>query len=168
MKKSNIVKLIYINKEDYMIKLRDTSFHLFYKDADYIYNTIKKYKYINGEKCTNLRKTFKEFSKIFRFHKYFSYNWDSFDECINDLDWLNEDEYILIIDNCEKLLEKNEEDFKHLLKLLDNTAYEWKNGRNYDDFQTEPKVFNIILLYNIEDRIVKLFENLKIEFDYIR
>jgi hypothetical protein len=42
-------------------------------------------------RITTKQQLFKFFAEKLRFPEYFGFNWDAFDECINDLSWLNKD-----------------------------------------------------------------------------
>jgi RNAse (barnase) inhibitor barstar len=86
---------------------------------------------------------FSAFADAFRFPDYFGFNWAAFDECINDLEWLSANSYVLVLKNIDKL-KINNEDKIHFIRILKNTSEEWKNGRNYDDFPTLPTPFHIL------------------------
>lgn len=127
-----------------------------------------KYIYIEGEKCNNLKNTFGEFAKKMKFPTYFSYNWDSFDECINDLEWLDRDEYIIIIKNSERLLMNDNENFKYMFEILKCTAYDWNNGNNSDNILFKKIPFHIIFMTEeINKNIEKTLIEMKIDFDII-
>ena len=98
---------------------------------------------VDGNKITNLNEVFKRFSSAFKFPDYFGNNWAAFDECINDLEWLNADSFILILENMDSML-KDEPKFNVLIRILCDTAREWQNGRNYDSFPTPPTSFHIL------------------------
>ncbi|NMB44187.1 MAG: barstar family protein [Clostridiales bacterium] len=100
---------------------------------------------IDGKNCTSTENVFIEFANVFKFPNYFGSNWSAFDECINDLEWLSSDSYILLIKNVNHVLQGETKDFRILLNILKDTAVEWSNGRYYDDYPTEPTPFHIIL-----------------------
>ena len=54
---------------------------------------------IDGVKCNNLKNSIANIAEAFRFPDYYGKNLDAFSECINDLDWLSELNYALIISN---------------------------------------------------------------------
>lgn len=59
---------------------------------------------INGRNCQTKQDLFKSFSEAFNFPDYFSFNWDSFDEVICDLSWVEEDAITLVINHYSDLL----------------------------------------------------------------
>ena len=44
--------------------------------------------YIRGARCRSVSDFFKEYSAAFQFPAYFGENWNAWDECACDLDWL--------------------------------------------------------------------------------
>lgn len=126
-------------------------------------------KLVQGSKITSIKKLFKEFSEKLKFPSYFSYNWASFDECINDLEWLDAKSYVIVLNNVEKICNIEKEDIKIFFKILNETASEWNFGRNYDDFPTDPTPFHIILKCNssFEEKILTILNELDIKYDNI-
>lgn len=102
-------------------------------------------KQIDGTKCTTVDNLFYEFSRAFEFPDYFGSNWAAFDECLNDLDWLEGKVYVLFITDADKIIITSENDFKTLMKLLVQTVDEWTEGRSYDDFPKPPTPFHVVL-----------------------
>lgn len=87
---------------------------------------------LRGSKMLTISSLFNEFSAALQFPYYFGENWGAFDECLNDLDWLSGDAFILVIMDAEKTLtEGHPEQFKTLLDILQNTCSEW-NGSVHD------------------------------------
>lgn len=152
-------------------------FHVFIGESDKIIAELKRYlndekitiRVINGFECNSLHKLFYEFSTKLEFPYYFSGVYGSFDECINDLDWINASGYIILITNSEQILIDESCELDTVFKILKDCAYEWTHGRNYDDFPTPPTPFHIILNYNDDSihNIDKVFAKLKISWSYI-
>ncbi|MED4718050.1 barstar family protein [Bacillus badius] len=115
---------------------------------------------IDGNQCVNKRNLFNECRTQLNLPLYFSDNWDSLNDCINDLSWFPEKKgFLLIIRNGESLLRDQEDDLSIFLDLLHDTIQEWKKGRDYGDFVIPPTSFNVVLICK-ENFIEKLNEEL--------
>jgi len=83
----------------------------------------------DGMKMKDWNSLFDKFKKTLHFPSYFSYNKDSFEECLSDLDeWLSTPIYILFITNSNKLLinENNyKEEYKELIDIFDDVCFEY-------------------------------------------
>lgn len=100
---------------------------------------------IDGNEINNLSELFNAFMKVFKFPDYFGMNWNAFDECINDLDWLDANSYILVLKNIDTKF-NDQQNLNTLLRILCNSANEWSCGRNYDSYPTPPTPFHIIFV----------------------
>lgn len=60
--------------------------------------------FLDGEKCAVLAHFYEEIAKALNFPDYFHPNFDSLDECLNDLSWISEREIHLLIFNYNDLL----------------------------------------------------------------
>lgn len=60
--------------------------------------------FIDGQKCAVLSHFYEEIAKALNFPDYFTHNFDSLDECMNDLSWVDSTEIHLLIFNYEDLL----------------------------------------------------------------
>lgn len=89
--------------------LKEYLFKKVYKDKK-----IKTF-FIEGKNCINKGALFEEFSRVLSFPGYFGRNWDAFDECINDLRWLQEKEIVVIIINSDQLLDLASEEKNKLI-----------------------------------------------------
>lgn len=52
---------------------------------------------VRGKKMRTTPDLFNEFSAAFQFPYYFGENWDAFDECISDIDWMPVDVGVVIV-----------------------------------------------------------------------
>ncbi|MED4718393.1 barstar family protein [Bacillus badius] len=69
---------------------------------------------MDASRCINKRSLFTEWKTQLEFPFYFSDNWDSLDECINDLSWFPDKKgFLLVIRNSEDLLKEQEEDLSY-------------------------------------------------------
>lgn len=102
-------------------------------------------KMIRGDKCKTVVSLFDEFAAAFQFPYYFGQNWDSFNECLNDLEWMRMSSYVLFINNINCLLEaEGEEEFNNFINIIEEMTKEWVNGRSYDSFPTTPTPFHVV------------------------
>ena len=107
-------------------------------------------KQIAGSKCTTLDGLFAEFAEVLKFPDYFGNNWAAFDECLNDLDWLPGEAYLLLIEDTDQVVTASDNSFKVFIETLKRSANEWTEGRNYDGFPTPPTPFHVVFQCSIE------------------
>jgi len=82
---------------------------------------------IDGEHTETLEKFYDLISSQLKFPNYFGNNFDSFDEIMNDLEWLEEEHIYLIFRNYDNFLcEENDENCEIILTILDDASSEWK------------------------------------------
>lgn len=88
--------------------------------------------HVKGTLCKSIDDFFREISSGMRFPHYFGWNWDAFDECITDLEWLKFSCLVIVIDNYELLFidENSPEVFRELLiKHLTIALEYWKSQK---------------------------------------
>lgn len=71
--------------------------------------------YLRGTRCKAEDVFFREVSASFQFPYYFGENWDAFDECICDLEWLNVSSIFLVIDDFSQMF-SNQKEIQNLLQ----------------------------------------------------
>jgi RNAse (barnase) inhibitor barstar len=123
---------------------------------------------VNAKNITDPKLLFEKFSQTFAYPEYFGSNWDAFDECVNDLDWIQRSAYILFIENMD-LLKIPENDYEIFVRILSKTTVEWSQGRSFGAASTPPKPFVVILCESPGDHSIlaeKLsnYENVKFDF----
>lgn len=86
---------------------------------------------IDGEKADTAEAFYKILGEALRFPDYFNHNIDSFDELINDLDWLEENDIRIVFKNYDDFLEEENDEIREIiLTVLDDAAEEWKRNDN--------------------------------------
>ena len=100
--------------------------------------------FIDGKKCKNVDNLFHEFSIKLSFPSYFGFNWDAFEECLNDLDWIVADGFLFVIDHCEELLINAKEKFELFCDIMKDAAEAWNMGENCSDNLQRKKPFHIL------------------------
>jgi len=82
---------------------------------------------IDGATTLTLTNFYDTLASSLHFPDYFQHNLDSFDEVINDLEWIEEKEVIFVFKNYDEFLtEENDEMREILLTILDDAATESK------------------------------------------
>jgi len=89
-------------------------------------------RYIRGKKSKTVTAFFDEVAAALQFPYYFGYNWNAFDECVNDFEWLEGEAYLLLISDAHLLFEEaDQEDFRILIKMLVRANQEWLEPNKY-------------------------------------
>jgi hypothetical protein len=102
-------------------------------------------KRIRGGKCKTVDALFDEVAAALQFPIYFGQNWPAFDECINDLEWIEGTAYVLLIIDAPLLLsEDSDADFKVLIKVLSNANTEWLEPNKYYPRNRPPTSFQVV------------------------
>ncbi len=101
-------------------------------------------KLINGLHCKTKDALFDEWAAVMAFPSYFGHNWEAFDECLNDLQWLPAPAYVVIIKHFDKVLDAAPHDKKVLITLLQKTADAWAHGQHYGALIRNPTPFHVV------------------------
>ncbi len=100
---------------------------------------------LRGQKSRTEQSLFDECAVALQFPYYFGENWDAFDECINDLEWLHAEAYVLLILNSVHLLESEPVERRSLfLQRLESAGREWSTARA-GDFARGARPFHVLL-----------------------
>jgi hypothetical protein len=82
---------------------------------------------VRGKKMTSPAALFDEFAAALQFPCYFGNNWNAFDECIADLDWLPGDAYIITIVDARQVLRDQPGELDVFFRILRSVAREWRD-----------------------------------------
>lgn len=104
---------------------------------------------INGREIVTVDEFIHELARQLDFPDYYSSSLDSLEELLNDLSWLKETQFAIVVRNYSFFLceEKNPARKTNLLGLLNDVAEQWDNVPNYpgeEDFRNKA-VFNIYI-----------------------
>jgi RNAse (barnase) inhibitor barstar len=110
---------------------------------------------IQGRHCETAESLFREWSAALQFPYYFGHNWDAFDECIQDLEWLPATCYIMFVTEVNLVLPQSPNDFDIYIRVLNWAHEQWKipNRENMDEptapftivFHAEPESAEVAL-----------------------
>jgi hypothetical protein len=60
---------------------------------------------VEGKACRSKTSLFDEWARAWQFPAYFGKNWDAFDECFNDLEWLDGNRRVVgVVSNADEIL----------------------------------------------------------------
>lgn len=83
---------------------------------------------INGSVAETRTAFLNQTARLLQFPDYFGHNWDAFDECIRDLEWLPASGYVIIWDHFERFAELEQEDWKIALSILERAVDYWRQA----------------------------------------
>jgi hypothetical protein len=100
---------------------------------------------LRGKKCRSLSSFFDEAAAALQFPYYFGENWPAFDECVNDLEWLPANAYVIMISSANLLLEAAaHEDFRTLVEILARTNLEWLVPNRFIPRSRQATAFHVV------------------------
>jgi hypothetical protein len=73
---------------------------------------------IRGTRCSSKDRTLQEWAAALQFPSTFGHNWDAFEECLHDLDWLNARRAVAIVTHADEMLPRSPKDFATLVDIL--------------------------------------------------
>ena len=102
---------------------------------------------IDGNRCKNLKSFLFEIGRAFGFPEHYGMNMSALDDCLNDLDWIEKDNYVLVINNNESFIIDSHDDRVAAIEFLNEIADEWKNyaGEDNDEYR---KKSDFVIIYN--------------------
>jgi len=104
---------------------------------------------IRGHKATTKSAFLDECAAAWQFPCYFGENWDAFEECLTDLQWLPAEAYVFCVTRAVHLLEKEPSDQQQqLLLVLQGIAKEWGQASP----SRPAAVFHVLLQCTAEEK----------------
>jgi RNAse (barnase) inhibitor barstar len=98
--------------------------------------------HIEGSACKTKDGLFSVFATALKFPSYFGNNWDAFEECINDLEWLPANGYLLIVFDAKHVLVNTEREYKIFVDIIHKAGSNWATGNN----DRGPVPFHLLLV----------------------
>lgn len=88
---------------------------------------------VRGKKMNSPAALFNEFAAALQFPCYFGDNWNAFDECIADLEWLAGDAYVIAIVDAGAVLRDEPAELEVFFRIMRSVAREWRDmhGRRF-------------------------------------
>ncbi len=102
---------------------------------------------IDGKKCVDIKSFLVEIGRAFSFPEHYGENLDALDDCLNDLDWIDKDNFALIINDYQSFISESEEDRMKVNDLLNDVSDEWKNYDG-DDNDDNRKKSDFVIIHN--------------------
>jgi len=81
---------------------------------------------LNGEHMMSTGALFSEFVANLEFPSYFGRNWDAFDECMADLEWVGADAYLVTVLDGGAVLRDEQDDLAVFVAIMVSVAEEWQ------------------------------------------
>lgn len=80
---------------------------------------------LRGRRCATRESLLQEWAAALQFPYYFGHNWAAFEDCLNDLEWLNGEGFVFVISNFNDVLASDEKWSDTFLRILEKAAREW-------------------------------------------
>lgn len=80
---------------------------------------------VSGRQARTKEAFFADASRALRFPSYFGENWDAFEECLRDLDWLPARAYVMAVTDADRLLEEDAEERRTFVAIVESAAADW-------------------------------------------
>jgi Barstar (barnase inhibitor) len=87
-------------------------------------------KTIRGRRCETKAGLLVEFARALEFPAYAAKNWDAFEECVTDLEWLPAAGYVIVVADAERLLIRREQDYATFIEIMQTAGQDWATARS--------------------------------------
>jgi hypothetical protein len=84
---------------------------------------------VDGRRCRTKAALLDEFARALDFPAHFGRNWDAFEDCLNDLSWIEADGYLIVITDAHAVLARAPDEYATLVTILEAAGREWATPR---------------------------------------
>jgi RNAse (barnase) inhibitor barstar len=82
--------------------------------------------HIEGKNITRKEQFLNHVATALHFPKDFGHNWDAFEECLTDLEWVDADGYVIYYDHIDGLHNAHPDQFETLVEIVRDAVASWK------------------------------------------
>jgi RNAse (barnase) inhibitor barstar len=83
--------------------------------------------HMDGKSMDGKKQLFNQAATVMHFPDYFANNWDSFEECITDFEWIDNPGFVLQFDHIDHLQEKHPADLENFIDIMIDTCEYWND-----------------------------------------
>jgi RNAse (barnase) inhibitor barstar len=80
---------------------------------------------IDGRRVLTKQRFLAVAGRALDFPNWFGTNWDAFEDCVTDLEWVRAPAYVVLLENMERFAERVPRDFDTALRILEAAAEFW-------------------------------------------
>jgi hypothetical protein len=84
--------------------------------------------WLDGASISNKAEFLQVAALALHFPTYFGHNWDAFEDCLTDLDWLTGRGHVLVYTQPENFASTNPKDWKILMTIFRTAVKDWLNS----------------------------------------
>jgi len=84
--------------------------------------------WLDGASISNKAEFLQVAALALHFPAYFGQNWDAFEDCLTDLDWLTGRGHVLVYTQPENFASTNPKDWKILMNIFRTAVKDWLNS----------------------------------------
>jgi hypothetical protein len=110
---------------------------------------------VRGGNCRDSVQLFREWAAALQFPYYFGHNWDAFEECIRDLDWLCAQRLFIFVSHVDEVLASEPERYVTLMDILGSAVNDRQAQRGR--VEDRPELVRVILhadaLNSVQERL---------------
>ena len=81
---------------------------------------------VNLTKAGDKEHLLKAIAKSLKFPEWFGHNFDALADCLADMAWQPADGYVVLLEHCDGIHGKAEDDFVSVLNIFEQTATDWR------------------------------------------
>jgi hypothetical protein len=124
---------------------------------------------VRGRKSETVFDFFDEISAALQFPYYFGENGDAFEECINDLDWIEGNAYLIAIPDADLFLSAASfEQFQGVMDILRRANQNWMKPNQYSPRDRPPTPFHLLCQCPAaESRLIARLKEAAIDFEVL-
>ncbi|GAB4015727.1 barstar family protein [Spirosoma koreense] len=121
--------------------------------------------HIDGKRATTLRIFYEEMAELLEFPATFGFTLEDLNDCLNDLQWLEDERIIFYFTNSGELISRERDPAKvgNVLSILEAAAEDWKWVEEEENIDKK----ELILVFEDSPRIRKLLDTEAIDYGSI-
>jgi RNAse (barnase) inhibitor barstar len=86
--------------------------------------------HLEGQKIEKKEQFLNHASTVMHFPDYFGNNWDAFEDCITDMEWIDAEGFLIYFDHTEAFAEHHESQLETVVELFQDAVSYWnKEGK---------------------------------------
>jgi hypothetical protein len=111
---------------------------------------------VDGRRCRTKAALLGEFARALEFPAHFGRNWDAFEDCLNDLSWLEADGHVIVVTSAHAVLARDAaEEYDTFVSILEAAGREWATPRSAG-VPRAARPFHVLLAVTARNRARRL------------